>query len=80
MGMFDYIKYEAPCPKCGTKITSWQSKDGDCDLATLEPWQVRWFYAPCPGCKSWIDAKVDAEIEHVVKKCEVTLAAEHRHG
>lgn len=78
MGMFDYVKYEAPCPKCGTKITNWQTKDSDCSLTTVEPWQVDKFYAPCPHCHAWIDAKVTAEVEHIVKKCEVELAIAHR--
>ena len=37
MGMFDYIKYEAPCPICGTTLGTWQSKDGSCALAKLTP-------------------------------------------
>jgi len=76
MGMYDNVKYEAPCPKCGEKITAWQSKAGPCSLATLEPWEVANFYAPCLKCHAWIDAKVKAEIEHVVKRCDVTLSVD----
>ena len=76
MGMFDYIKYEAPCPKCGEMLDDWQSKDSECLLDTLEPWQVSHFYQSCPKCKSWILAKVDAEVEHIVNKCEITLSVE----
>ena len=74
MGMFDWVKYdEGKCPKCGEALSGWQSKDGPCVLAELEPWQVDNFYTSCDNCGQWVNAKVDAEIEHVVKRCEVTL-------
>jgi len=76
MGLFNYVSYEAPCPKCGALIKEWQTKDGDCFLNTVEPWEVSHFYAPCPKCNAWVVAKVDAEVEHIVKKCEVQLAIE----
>ena len=47
MGMFDYIKYEMDCPKCGNKLNKFQSKDGLCCLARLEYWEVDNFYAFC---------------------------------
>lgn len=58
MGMFDYIKYKAPCRKCGFILTEWQSKDGECELATLEPSQVETFYGICPQCETWNRYKV----------------------
>ena len=53
--MYDEIKYEMDCPKCGAKITGFQSKDGLCILATLEFWEVDNFYSPCPSCNAWIE-------------------------
>ena len=53
MGMFDDVKYEAPCAKCGTVMTEWQSKDGPCIGTTLDPHQVRNFYAICRNCQQW---------------------------
>ena len=53
MGMFDHVKYEAPCAKCGVILTDWQSKDGPCLLQTLDPHQVRNFYTSCDACKQW---------------------------
>jgi hypothetical protein len=73
MGMFDYINYEADCPKCGHTIKTWQSKDAECELDVIEPWRVERFYGICKGCGVWVDAKVDAEIEHIVKRCDITL-------
>ena len=75
MGMFDYVKYEAECPECGTPLTGWQSKDGPCELAELEPWQVKQFYTECTSCLTWLTATVDAEVEHIVKRCDITLKA-----
>lgn len=76
MGLFDYVKYDCPCPSCGRLLTSrdWQTKEDHCDLDVIEPWKVKNFYAVCPGCKHWIDAHVDAEVETIVHKCEITLS------
>ena len=52
--MFDYIKYEMECPECGHKIDSFQSKDGDCQLHTLNYWEVNNFYTICNNCGVWI--------------------------
>jgi len=75
MGMFDHVKHSAPCPNCQTIITDWQSKDGPCLLKELEPWQVFIFYTSCPNCKYWVEAMVDAEVEHVVKRCDIKITA-----
>ena len=58
MGMFDWINYEAPCPKCGEILNGWQSKDGACLLEQLEPSDVMNFYQSCPKCESWVVANV----------------------
>ena len=55
MGMFDYIKYAMDCPSCGIKVDSFQSKDGDCTLSTLEFWEVDNFYTSCDICGFWIE-------------------------
>ena len=54
MGMFDYIEYECKCPKCGEKVTGFQSKDRNCDMDILSPTQVDHFYSICDRCKEWI--------------------------
>lgn len=54
MGMFDYVKFEIDCPKCGTKVTGFQSKDGLCILGELEFWEVDNFYTSCKKCRAWI--------------------------
>lgn len=71
MGMFDDIKYEAPCPICGKALTGWQSKDGDCTLSKLTPAELvaeaREFKAPdssvdfytsCNQCRTRIRVRV----------------------
>ncbi len=55
MGMFDWIKYEMDCPKCGARVSGFQSKDEGCTLATLEFWEVDNFYDSCPKCGAWIE-------------------------
>ena len=52
--MFDDIKLEIDCPRCGTKVGNFQSKDGPCLMATLDFWEVNYFYSSCPKCKVWI--------------------------
>jgi len=59
MGMFDYVKYEAPCTYCGEKLVDWQSKDGECNLEMLEPKDVDCFYTSCSKCETWIEYKVN---------------------
>lgn len=60
MGMFDNVRYEAPCPSCGVSIgpDQWQSKDGPCTLSTIPVSEVNRFYAICPNCKAWVDGMV----------------------
>jgi len=58
LGLFDYIRYEIPCPACGVKVSDFQSKDGPCLLETLEPHDVEHFYTSCKSCGQWIDVNV----------------------
>lgn len=59
MGMFDYVRFSAPCTNCGEIIDEdWQSKDGDCEMELIEPKDVENFYTHCPKCKTWNDKRV----------------------
>lgn len=64
MGMFDYVKYEAPCFNCGRRLTDWQTKDTDCVLAIVNPYDCvdRGFYTDCPQCKTWNQYIVTVQI------------------
>lgn len=53
MGMFDYVNVSMPCPNCGKVIESFQTKDEDCTLDTIEPDRLGCFYAYCK-CKTWV--------------------------
>ena len=55
MGMFDYVHFEMDCPTCGEKVNSFQSKDSNCFMETIEPDTLQNFYAPCRKCQSWIE-------------------------
>jgi hypothetical protein len=50
MGMFDSVNFSTPCPSCGAIVDGFQSKDGPCELLTLEPEQVSTFYSHCRSC------------------------------
>jgi hypothetical protein len=67
MGMFDYVRYEAPCPLCGAACKCWQSKDGPCVMAKLEVSDVRYFYANCPSCGAWVEANVEPPVDPVIR-------------
>ena len=55
MGMFDYVRFECACPKCGANVTDFQTKDGDRVFEILEPQQVNQFYSSCQHCRTWIE-------------------------
>lgn len=55
MGMFDWINFKCPCPKCGQEVSGFQSKDRSCDLNTIEPDDVDNFYSSCDACKTWVE-------------------------
>jgi hypothetical protein len=66
VGMYDDIEYEAPCPLCGTALTTWQSTDGSQALETLttrELWdQTRFrgdilYYTNCDSCGTCRDPR-----------------------
>ncbi len=59
MGMFDYVKYEANCQNCGSSLNDFQTKEGVCELETLEPCQVDNFYTSCDACKTWHEFHVN---------------------
>ena len=53
--MFDWIKFEMKCLKCGEKMDGFQSKDSICAMYGLDFWEVRNFYTNCANCNSWVD-------------------------
>jgi len=58
MGMFDYVNFKVECPKCGWPVEGFQSKDGKCELETVEPETVEEFYSTCKQCDQWIQYEV----------------------
>ena len=59
MGMFDYVAYECDCEKCGEPLSNFQSKDAACNMDTIGPSQVDYFYTTCDKCGSWHDFEVN---------------------
>ena len=70
MGMFDWVNYTATCD-CGAALRDFQSKDGVCQMAKLEPHEVRRFYTICDKCKTWVEYEVNAEVEVKVNSLHV---------
>ena len=50
MGMFDWVDFETECPNCGNLVDGFQSKDGPCELGTISPFSVDYFYSRCELC------------------------------
>jgi len=57
MGMFDWVDFQTKCPNCGELVTSFQSKDGECQMDTIPYWEVDRFYSSCKKCRTWIEFK-----------------------
>lgn len=66
MGIFNNVKFEINCPYCSRKIDSFQTKDGDLCMVTVEFWEVDNFYDSCDGCGAWI------EFNRKVKKVDIS--------
>jgi len=59
MGMFDRIKFEMKCLKCGNLLNGFQSRDGPCKLLLLDFWEVNNFYEYCQKCKIFISFDIE---------------------
>ena len=53
--MYDNVDHECICPVCKSKVSGFQSKDGDCVLDALKVSQVANFYSSCHKCGCWIE-------------------------
>ena len=54
MGMFNYVNFEMPCPKCGKTVRGFQTKDGDVSMELVEIEAVITMYSTCE-CGHWIE-------------------------
>jgi len=81
MGMFDNVDYKCDCPKCGSSVSGFQSKDGDCVLETIKPGSVYNFYSSCNNCGVWIDFTSKPSSNFTMKvlsaDCEQKILHEH---
>lgn len=55
MGMFDYVNFRMPCPKCGKEVGDFQTKSTECTMRTVDPTICGCFYSRCDACKTWIE-------------------------
>ena len=58
MGMYDIVKFETQCPECGETLNDFQTKETDCTLSVVEPFDAEIFYTSCPKCNAWVDVKL----------------------
>ena len=54
MGMYDYVNFKTNCPKCGTELSAFQTKDANCNLDWVDPVAINNFYTSCK-CGNWIE-------------------------
>ncbi len=55
MGMFDWVDFKMPCPKCGQEVDGFQSKSGECTMELVKPSEVTNFYSWCENCGTQIE-------------------------
>lgn len=56
MGMFDYVKFKAPCGNCGEILSEFQTKDKDdpfMQRLNIDDPDLKNFYTSCPKCGWW---------------------------
>lgn len=66
MGMFNYVNFIIKCPKCGSSIYDFQTKDGDLTLRTIEFYEVDNFYSSCNKCGTQIEYTLKPEIRKLI--------------
>jgi predicted RNA-binding Zn-ribbon protein involved in translation (DUF1610 family) len=72
MGLYNIVKVKLPCPKCGSEVDDFQTKDETFDMLymdTVDFRTVREFHTICPNCNISIRVKIKKE-----KLQELTLA------
>lgn len=73
MGMFNYVNFEMPCPKCGKTVRGFQTKDGDASMRLVEIEAVLTMYSTCE-CGYWIElSRVPPPAVAVTPKAPATL-------
>lgn len=61
MGLFNIVNFPIKCPRCGSSISDFQTKDDACDtlyMETVDFRSVREFHTSCKNCDSWISVKL----------------------
>lgn len=75
MGMFDWVKYKAPCWKCGKELSDFQTKSKGRSMENLNPKEIGLgnFYTMCPNpnCRAWNEYDVvPKEVEIIFNEKE----------
>jgi len=73
MGMFNYVNFEMPCPKCGEMVRGFQTKDGHLSMDLVEIEAVVSMYSRCE-CGRWIElSRASPPVDAVTPKAPATL-------
>jgi hypothetical protein len=65
MGMFNTVRVNIPCPKCGDNINEFQTKDETYEplyLSEVDFWTVREFHSSCDRCDTWVSVRLKKEV------------------
>lgn len=75
MGLYDNVLFEMDCPKCQSKISGFQSKNGPCWLHDIDFRSVDTFYSCCNKCRLWIEYryKVKPALERTIDDYELVM-------
>jgi hypothetical protein len=73
MGMFNYVNFEMPCPKCGEIVRGFQTKDGHLTMNLVEIEAVVTMYSTCE-CGHWIElSRAPLPLDAVTPKAPASL-------
>ena len=78
MGMFDNVDFEIECPNphCDEILKDFQTKDGPCNLGTLQVTDLSdgdTLYTKCPECRSWVQGVLHSRVKVIAVKVEASV-------
>ena len=78
MGLFDRVSdFEATCPRCGAKVSDFQTKDFDPCQREVSFRDVDNFYASCPECGLWLEFRLNRVARERLAVEDYGLVDEH---
>lgn len=72
MGLFNHVRFEMDCPKCGTRLKDFQTKDGYPTMDTVNYWECHNFYTWCENCNTWVEFNLKKSSFRPIEDYEMT--------